>query len=154
MEKLNHANLVNLFKDLDYTKINMMGICLGMQILMSEGEEDGYCKGLNLINGKVKKINLQNIDNKHHKKMPNIGWYQLKINKGNFENSIIKKSNLDNEFYFIHYSYANLENEDECLAHIEYGSLNIPAIIKNKIYGCQFHPEKSRENGLTLIENF
>ena len=155
MEKLNQANLVNLIQDLDYTKINIMGICLGMQILMSEGQEDGYCKGLNLINGKVKKINLQNIKNKEHKKIPNIGWYQLKMNAGNIENSIIKNSHINNKFYFIHSYYANLEKDDECIAHIEYGSLKIPAIIKkNKIYGCQFHPEKSREHGLTLIENF
>ena len=155
MKKLKQANLINLLQDLDFTKINLMGICLGMQILMSEGEEDGYCKGLNLINGKVKKINLQKIKNKDHKKIPNIGWYQLQINKTNFKNTIIKNSNIDNKFYFIHSYYAKLEKDEECVAHIEYGSLNIPAIIKkNKIYGCQFHPEKSRENGLTLIENF
>ena len=122
---------------------------------MSEGEEDGYCKGLNLIGGKVKKINLQNNKNKAHKKVPNIGWYQLQINNTNFNNSIIKNLNIDNEFYFIHSYFAKLENDEEIVAGIEYGSLNIPAIIKkNKIYGCQFHPEKSRENGLTLIENF
>ena len=91
MKKLKQANLINLLQDLDFTKINLMGICLGMQILMSEGEEDGYCKGLNLINGKVKKINLQNIKNKDHKKIPNIGWYQLQINKTNFKKFNYKK---------------------------------------------------------------
>ena len=155
MKKLNQANLVNLLQDLDYTKVNLMGICLGMQILMSEGEEDGFCKGLNLINGRVKKINLQNIQNITHKKIPNIGWHQLQVNKTNVKNLIINNSNINDKFYFIHSYYANLENDEECVSYIEYDLLKIPAIIKkNKIYGCQFHPEKSRENGLTLIENF
>lgn len=155
MKKLKQANLVNLLQDLDFTKINLMGICLGMQILMSEGEEDGYCKGLNLISGKVKKINLQNSKNKAQKKIPNIGWYKLQTNNKDFKNTIIKNLNLNNKFYFIHSYFVKLGKDEECIADIKYGSLNIPAIVKkNKIYGCQFHPEKSRENGLTLIENF
>ena len=132
-----------------------MGICLGMQILMSEGEEDGYCEGLRLIKGKVKKIDLKDTKNNNHNKIPNIGWHQLQKNKSDWKNSIMKNTNVNNKCYFVHSYYATLENDEECIAYIKYGSLKIPSTIKkNKIYGCQFHPEKSREDGLSLIDNF
>ena len=154
MNKLHQFNLVNFLRKLDFTKKNLMGICLGMQILMLEGEEDGYCEGLRLINGKVKKIDLKDTKNKNHK-IPNIGWHQLQKNKFDWKNSILKNTNLNNRCYFIHSYYTELENDEECIAYIKYGSLKIPATVKkNKIYGCQFHPEKSREDGLSLIENF
>jgi len=154
MKKLEKANLINFLREIDYKKKNLMGICLGMQILLSEGHEEGNCEGLNLIKGKVIKIDPSNLINNIHK-IPNIGWHQLKYNSYSEKNTIIDQEKTKKECYFIHSYYAELKNNHECISYIEYGSLKIPAVIKkDKIYGCQFHPEKSRRDGLTLIENF
>ena len=154
MKKLEESNLINFLREIDYKKKNLMGICLGMQILLSEGYEEGNCEGLNLIKGKVKKIDLSGIKNNIHK-IPNIGWHQLTNNIRNQKDTIIMDENIKKNCYFVHSYYAELENDQECISYINYGSLKIPAVIKkDKIYGCQFHPEKSRSDGLTLIENF
>ena len=154
MKKLENANLINCLRNIDYKKKNLMGICLGMQILLSEGSEDGYCEGLNLIKGKVKKINLEEVKNKNHK-IPNIGWHNLS-NKNNIQENLITNNIIfENKCYFVHSYYADLDTQFECKSYIDYGCLKIPAIIKKeKIYGCQFHPEKSRDAGLKLIKNF
>jgi len=154
MKKLEESNLINFLREIDYKKKNLMGICLGMQILLSEGYEDGNCEGLNLVKGKVKKIDLSSIKNNIHK-IPNIGWHQLINNTHNQKHTIMIDENIKKKCYFVHSYYAELENDQECISYIKYGYLKIPAVIKkDKIYGCQFHPEKSRRDGLTLIENF
>ncbi len=154
MKRLENANIINYLRNIDYKKKKLMGICLGMQILLSHGEEDGYCEGLNLISGKVKKIEFKNLKKKNLK-IPNIGWHKLLYKNNLKENLITKNIKYEDDCYFVHSYYVEPDIKDDCISYINYGNLKIPAIIKkNKIYGCQFHPEKSREYGLNLIENF
>ncbi len=126
----------------------LLGICLGMQILLSKGFEFGEHKGLNLIPGVVNKIKFN--DKKY--KVPHIGWNKIFVNQSDHENLL--SFNLKN-FYFVHSYIAITKKLENTLAKTEYGGLELPAIIKsNNVIGCQFHPEKSRQVGLEFLKSF
>tara|TARA_B100000427_G_scaffold278609_1_gene248434 strand:+ start:4096 stop:4575 length:480 start_codon:yes stop_codon:yes gene_type:complete len=155
MSLLEKNNLINILRNIDFTKINLLGICLGMQLLLENSEEDGFCDGLGLIKGSVEKIKLNDNDKKNNLKIPNIGWHGLKKKSASWNNTILQDLKVEENCYFVHSYYTKIKNESECLAFIDYGSSKLPATIKkNKIYGCQFHPEKSGEVGLNIINNF
>ena len=125
----------------------LLGICLGMQLLFENSNEFGMCEGLNLIEGNVVPLKSKVL------KVPNIGWYNLKLNKklSNTKFNFLTK----NEYYFIHSYFASKVKEENLLAYYNFGEKKVPAIVKNNnIVGCQFHPEKSREPGLDIIEKF
>ena len=145
------------FKDLDLMdaihkakkrKVFILGICLGMQIMMSKGYEHGEHSGLNLIEGEVKKIVT-----KEYEKLPNIGWKKLYLsNKG--EMSFLEKYNLE-KFYFIHSYQALVKSEDNVIGVSKYYDEKIICAVKDKknIIGFQFHPEKSGEVGMSLLND-
>ena len=113
----------------------LLGICLGMQLLFENSNEFGMCEGLNLIKGNVVPLRSKEL------KIPNIGWYNLKINE-NFKTNDFKFLNND-EFYFIHSYYAFNVKTENLVAYYNFGEIKVPAIVRNKnIVGCQFHPEK------------
>tara|TARA_A100001011_G_scaffold381121_1_gene449263 strand:- start:166 stop:789 length:624 start_codon:yes stop_codon:yes gene_type:complete len=126
----------------------LLGICLGMQLLLSKSYEFGEYNGLNMISGEVKNIN--EVSNKELK-VPNIGWNEITIEK----NNDLFKSFDNKSFYFVH-SFISLTNKKtDTAAYCKYFNLPIPSIIqKDKIIGCQFHPEKSGENGLKFLKMF
>ena len=121
-----------------------LGICVGMQLLATEGKEKGNHKGLNWIKGKVVKIK------KNKKiKIPHMGWNTVNsISK----HPVIKKKKF--ETYFVHSYNFICKNKKNILATCDYKQ-NITAIVgKENIIGTQFHPEKSQINGLKIIKNF
>tara|TARA_A100000164_G_C21583133_1_gene619425 strand:+ start:13 stop:633 length:621 start_codon:yes stop_codon:yes gene_type:complete len=123
----------------------ILGICLGMQMLFSKGFEFEETSGLNLIEGNVKKIPELNL------KLPNIGWRRL-IKK--YETNDLPK-NIEKDFYFVHSYYVEPKDKTIIKYLIKYENFKIPAIIQNKnIYGFQFHPEKSGNDGLVLLKDF
>lgn len=136
----------NLFKKIqDYSKKNLpiLGICLGMQILLKKGTEGENKDGLDFFNGQVLPLDQNKI------KTPNIGWRKI-IGQDEIIQNI---ENLD--FYFVHSFYVEPENKKYVKYYIDYENFRIPAFIrKDKIFGFQFHPEKSGKNGLNLLERF
>ncbi len=138
-------------------EIPLFGICLGLQLFFNESEEFGASKGLGLINGNVKMLPK---DSKKQEKLkiPNIGWFQLNLNKkfknkkfSKFINSIDEK----NFYYFVHSYFVNPIKKENIVATYNFGGHEIPAIVsKDNLIGCQFHPEKSGKKGLELISNF
>ncbi len=123
-----------------------LGICIGMQILLTKGTEEEETDGFNFIKGDV--INFNDIKKV---KTPNINW--LNIQKKN--DSKILKNIDDAEFYFLHSYFCQVENEKFILAKANYRGIEFPSVIKkNNIYGIQFHPEKSRFQGLSILKNF
>ena len=143
-----------IFKDQGYLKIikkansesvKIIGICLGMHILFSEGFEDGRNFGLNFIKGKVKRIKNTNL------KLPNIGWKKILIEEK--VGKVFFKKFDGNKFYFVHSYMGNLENSSNLIASLTYDKVKIPAIVGDKnILGIQFHPEKSGEIGIELLK--
>lgn len=119
-----------------------LGICLGMQILAKTGYEYGKTAGLGIINAEVKKLNVSG-------KVPHLGWAPLSIiNRAPLFEGITTEDN----FYFMH-SYEVVNTE--AVAYSRYcDHIFISAFRKGDIYGVQFHPEKSRDQGLKILANF
>ncbi len=119
-----------------------LGICVGMQMLANDSEENGLHKGLGWIDGHIKALPNKNL------KMPHMGWNVVNpINT----NKLIKQPQ---DYYFVHSYYFKCQNNQNILAETRYG-MNFTSIVsKENIYGVQFHPEKSSSQGLNLIKNF
>lgn len=123
-----------------------LGICLGMQLLSNLGFEPVKTSGLGLIGGEVKLLDIP-----PDCQLPHVGWNNLILNRPHpiFENV---KKNVD--YYFVH-SYQFIPDRDaDALACTEYGNKFTSAVAHKNIVAVQFHPEKSQENGLKIIENF
>ena len=154
MKQIEKYSLQNCI--LEYSKLNkpLLGICLGMQILLTESYEYGVHKGLNLIEGKV--IKISNKGNKEVK-VPHMGWNEIYPNNGKEEwkSKILKSSLIGKSFYFVHSFVCVTKNSESNIAVCKYSDISIPAVIsKGNIFGCQFHPEKSADNGLAVLRNF
>ncbi len=148
MSLLNKDNLKYIIKQAVLDKrIPLLGICLGMQILLTKSFEEGKFEGLNLIEGEVVKIkSLKN----NKIPIPNINWCNLNF-KNNIKENFIELE--DKSFYFIHSYMAITKNIENTIATAKYKNVNIPSVIKSKnIIGCQFHPEKSGQNGLNFLK--
>lgn len=129
-------------------KIPVLGICVGMQIL-GKSSEEGVLPGLGWINGVVRKIDKSLIP--HKPKIPHLGWNAVKIAK---QNSLYKNVDQEKGFYFLHSYYFDCTNGDDVLSTTLYGKQFASSINNNNIYGVQFHPEKSHQNGVSLLQNF
>lgn len=125
----------------------LLGICLGMQLLATEGNEFGYCQGLGFVDGKVDKI----VFKEERCRLPHIGWNTVK-----FSDSSILGKNLgeDKDFYFVHSYIFKPKEKCDSLAYCNYGIEFVASIEKRNIFGVQFHPEKSHKSGLALLNNF
>ncbi len=136
--------------------VPFLGICLGMQLLLSESEEFGNTNGLNLIPGKVKSIKKL-LKANSVTKVPHVGWNTLHKSDSNKNSSLTMFNNLrkENSFYFVH-SFASFpENSSHRFYDTYYEELNLPAVInKDNVFGFQFHPEKSGQFGLQLLKEF
>ncbi len=120
-----------------------LGICLGLQVLLSESEESPNVTGLDIFSGNVVRFPMG-------RKIPHMGWNQLKINK---DCSIL--NGIENEyFYFVHSYYASPYEEDVIVATTDYG-IDVPAVLnRGNVFATQFHPEKSGVGGLKILSNF
>lgn len=126
-------------------KKNFLGICVGMQLLAEKGLEEGEHSGLGWLQGEVSRINPANKDYK----IPHMGWNELIELK---DNALTKGLN-QKDFYFVH-SYSMKTERNNIIATADYAEEIVAVVNKENIYGTQFHPEKSQENGLKLLSNF
>lgn len=127
-------------------RIPILGICLGMQLMMSWSEE-GNCPGLDWIKGRVEKFNLDT----DTFKIPHMGWDYIKIQQ---HCNILKDLPANPRFYFVHSYHAVCQNEHESIATTDYGGDFTSIIGRDNIFGVQFHPEKSHKFGKKIFENF
>ena len=145
------SELINKKKLIDFIKNNyknnclIFGICIGMQLLCSEGNEDGVNKGINLIKGKIELVTQKKI------KLPIIGWQKVQF----INNYLGLKKKYNNEkFYFLHsYAPKNISVSNQ-LTITKYMNIKyISSIFDKNIIGTQFHPEKSGEIGLEFLKD-
>ena len=123
-----------------------LGICLGLQLLFESSEESVGVKGLGLLKGKIVKI-----PDNQGLKVPQIGWNSLKFpNKGR----LFAGLDEDSYVYFVHSYYLQAEEPENVVATTDYATLIHAAVEKGNIFACQFHPEKSSDVGLKILENF
>ena len=144
-----------------------LGICLGMQLLFSESKEHGLHKGLGVIKGKVKRFpsgvkqNRPSADslsplsiNSYIIKIPHLGWNQIKCKEQNEKLKIFDGIPDNRYFYFVHSYYVEPEDKNIVAAKTFYGIEFTSCIVKDNIWGVQFHPEKSSGKGLKILKNF
>ncbi|MBQ7116052.1 MAG: imidazole glycerol phosphate synthase subunit HisH [Clostridia bacterium] len=147
-KKLRSSGLVGLITEEAKNGKPFLGICLGMQLLFEKGFEYGEHEGLGFLKGNVIPLENKIPENLN---IPHMGWNALDF-KG--EKSPIFKYINDGDFvYFVHSFYAT-DCDDSVIATSEYGIPVTAAVGKGNIYGCQFHPEKSGEVGLSILKAF
>jgi len=145
MENLNKSEWVDPLKDFIRNNGYFLGICLGYQLMFSTSEEFGFHKGLDIIHGDVVKFNTPGL------KVPHMGWNEVEIS-GN--SKFLEGINSPSYFYFIHTYYPVISDREWILGEVEYG-VRFPCIVgKGNIIATQFHPEKSHNIGLQIIDNF
>ena len=152
MEGLKIRNLIGTIKTFAKTNRPILGICLGAQLMLTKGYEFGEIEGLDIIAGKVIPFpKFKNAD-----KVPHIGWNKIfPFNKGRWNDTIMRSTGVNMHVYFVHSYIIETKNKDNILALTKYGDMNFASVIKKgNIYGCQFHPEKSGPDGLTIIDEF
>jgi glutamine amidotransferase len=121
-----------------------LGICLGLQVLFTESEEFGLCKGLHIFEGKVVRFHVD-------LKVPHMGWNNITISR---RPPLLKGIEDEAFFYFVHSFYVVPSDTDIIATTTDYGVRFTSMIWKDNIFATQFHPEKSQEMGLRILKNF
>jgi len=124
----------------------LLGICLGLQLLFSESEENGINPGLGIIRGQVVKFKPP-----HEYKVPHMGWNQVQPSA---DSRLFKGIKAGSYFYFVHSYYVVPEDESHIAATSDYDRDFVCAVEWGNVFATQFHPEKSGEMGLKLLHNF
>ena len=156
MEQIKKRNLLKTLKNFSDSKSNLLGICIGMQILFDKSSEFKNTDGLGLISGKVVPIPSKS---KEGSKLtiPHMGWNNLHKAEHlkNWSNTLLEDNKVMDEMYFIHSYMAVPSNLSNRIADCIYGGYKLAAVVmKNNIVGCQFHPEKSGKLGLKILKKF
>lgn len=143
MKRLQEGNFIEFIEKFVAAGKPFLGVCLGMQLLFEWGFEDQKTAGLGLLKGNVTRIETEY-------KIPHMGWNQLEIIKND---PLFNGLPENPHFYFVH-SYQLAELTSDVLASVGYGT-TVPAVVRqDNVIGFQFHPEKSGDNGIKLLENF
>ncbi|MCC7402042.1 MAG: imidazole glycerol phosphate synthase subunit HisH [Chitinophagaceae bacterium] len=130
-----------------------MGVCLGLQLLLTESEEFGSTKGLNIIPGIVKKFPP---DINHEFKVPQIQWNQIfEPSDGKWQNTALCVCKPGDYMYFVHSFYAQPDSEDYVLAKTTYGGTSYCSSVQRaNVFATQFHPEKSGLHGVEIYKQW
>jgi imidazole glycerol-phosphate synthase subunit HisH len=156
MKNLDKLDLILPIKDFIQSGKPFLGICLGMQLLFSESEEFGICKGLDLIKGKVVKFGSQ-AQTEVSIKVPQIGWNQISRpeERESWQNTPYANISDGEYMYFVHSFYTIPSNKEDMLSITEYeGTKYCSSILSNNIFATQFHPEKSAREGIKIYFNW
>ena len=146
MDKLHRYGLVSVIREAVEEKIPFLGICLGLQLMFESSEEAPGAAGLGLLPGRIVRI-----PDGENLKIPHIGWNSLRFpNPGRLFQGIAEGSYV----YFVHSYYLQAGDPQMVKAATEYGTLIHASVERDNVFACQFHPEKSSETGLKILQNF
>ena len=170
MTGLRRHNLPEAIHEAVQRGVPFLGICVGMQLMFTEGHEMGVHQGLGLLAGKVIRFpeNLPMMNGKQQMahaigqienrqspivnlKVPHMGWNQL---EPAWEHGLLTDVQPGDYTYFVHSYYCDPESATAVLAWTDYGFPFASVVAKDNVYGLQFHPEKSQAVGLTILRNF
>ena len=146
MENLHKYGLVPVIQDMIKKGTPFLGICLGLQLLFESSEETPGVEGLGILKGKILRIPPS-----PGLKIPHMGWNSLHL-----QNNVrlFKDIPEDTHVYFVHSYYLQAEEPQIVKAVTEYRTTIHASVEKDKVFACQFHPEKSSKYGLKILENF
>ena len=146
MEKLHRYGLVDVIHEAVSQKLPFLGICLGLQLLFETSDEAPGVEGLGLLPGEILRI-----PDAEGLKIPHIGWNSLSFpNAGRLFSGIEEGSYV----YFVHSYYLRAKDPQIVTACTEYGVRIHASVERDNLFACQFHPEKSSEVGLKILQNF
>lgn len=146
MDKLHRYGLVSVIRETVEEGIPFLGICLGQQLMFESSEEAPGVEGLGLLPGKILRI-----PDGENLKIPHIGWNSLRFpNPGRLFQGIAEGAYV----YFVHSYYLKADDPQIVKATTEYGTLIHASVERGCLFACQFHPEKSSETGLKILQNF
>jgi len=150
MLALDESGLSEVIKDVAKTK-PFLGICLGMQALLTDSEENDNTKCLDIFKGHVEHFPKDMLDRQGERlKIPHMGWNQVMQKQHPLWEGIPQNS----RFYFVHSYYVKPTNEQDSIATTQYPNEFTSALAQDNIFAVQFHPEKSQTVGLQLLKNF
>ena len=146
MAKLHSYGLVEVIRKCVDKTIPFLGICLGLQLLFESSEESPGVEGLHILNGRILRI-----PSEEGLKIPHIGWNDLKFPN---EGRLFKGISQNPYVYFVHSYYLQADEADIVTATTDYGAHIHAAVEKDNVFACQFHPEKSSDIGIQILQNF
>ncbi len=146
MGKLRQYGLDQVIHEVVKKEIPLLGICLGLQLLFEKSDETPGVSGLGVLEGEILRI-----PDKEGLKIPHMGWNSLKFpNEGRLFKGILE----DSYVYFVHSFYLKAKDESIVTATTEYSSLIHASVERGNVFACQFHPEKSSDVGMQILNNF
>ena len=146
MQKLKEYDLVNTIYDVVDRRIPFLGICLGLQLLFQDSEESEGVGGLGILDGRILKI-----PDAPELKIPHMGWNSLRFKQ---DAALFQGLNEDPYVYFVHSYYLKAEHEEDVAATTFYSTEIHASVEHDRVFACQFHPEKSGRIGLHILKNF
>ena len=146
MEQIKKYELDKVIHEVVDKKIPFLGICLGLQLLFEGSDESQGVEGLHVLDGQILRI-----PDKEGLKIPHIGWNSLELqNNGR----LFEGMNQNPFVYFVHSYYLKATDESIVKATCDYSACIHASVEKDNVFACQFHPEKSSDIGLKILENF
>ena len=145
MRSLQENDLITPLREHAAAGKPLLGICLGMQLLADNSDEHGSYEGLSLIPGEVRRL-----PDTPQARVPNIGWCDV---VGVREDGVLPPQLSGAPFYFVHSYHLVCDDPSDVVAQIDFGPSKVAAVVqRNDVVGVQFHPEKSQEAGLDLLQ--
>jgi glutamine amidotransferase len=146
MENLGKFGLIEPIREIVRRRTAFLGICLGFQLLFSESEEFGRQKGLDLFPGKVVGFHAR-----ENLKVPHMGWNRI---EKKFDSPFLDGLSSGDYVYFVHSFYVAPDDSSIVATTTDYGDSFVSSIATERMFGCQFHPEKCQYLWLRIIANF
>jgi len=151
MHEIQRLNIGGVVKKAIQAK-PVLAICVGMQALMENSEENGGIDCLNVMPGQVKYFGENLVDSQGHKlKVPHMGWNNVTQSQ---DHPLWHNIKQDSRFYFVHSYYVEALNNPNVFATCDYGKQFAASVQQGNLFAVQFHPEKSADAGLQLLSNF
>jgi glutamine amidotransferase len=144
MENLQAIGMTDVIRQIIHQKQPLFAVCVGLQLLFSGTEEDGWHKCLDIIPGTVKRL-------PEGLKVPHMGWNQV---RQQVDHPIFNGIPDEANFYFVHSYYVDPEDKSVIAGTTDYGIQMPCMVIRNNLVATQFHPEKSGNWGLMMYSNF
>jgi len=146
MQNVNDLGLREPIRDFVASGRPLLGVCLGMQLLGSSGEEGENTAGLDLVAGEVRKFDPARVDS-----IPHVGWNSVEFQA---DHPVFRDVRTGVDFYFLHSYHFRPADQNSVVGLTECGEKFVSAVAQANVVGVQFHPEKSQANGLRLLDNF
>lgn len=144
--ELTRTGLGQAFTECVKTGKPSLGVCLGLQLLFDESEEDGLHQGLGLLPGRIVRF-----ASAPGLKIPHMGWNDLTIRR---PNRLLRGLETGTKVYFVHSYYASPSKDTDIIAEADYPDPFAAIVGRDNLIACQFHPEKSQRAGLAMYKNF